>query len=211
MSCGKEQYWHCLRTVSERGRFIMGRVMELEVERERLLSLFYGETKPASPVRISVFRGTRLGDFMYCDPLEVWCISQEAVDCLRAHGITGWDTYPVEVLDRRGVAIPGYLGLAITGRIGYLVGSESRLEEREPPVPQGKPYRVYVGMQLDCSEWDGSDLCTTAPSTSYVWANQRAVDAIWECKLTNVEYERVDQMDWHEALFSVRKNPSVRW
>ena len=211
MSCGKEQYWHHLRTVSERGRFIMGRVMELEVERERLLSLFYGEMKPASPVRISVFRGTRLGDFMYCDPLEVWCISQRAVDCLRAHGITGWDTYPVEVLDRRGVVVPSYSGLAITGRIGGLVGSESRLEEREPPVPQGKPYRVYVGMQLDCSEWDGSDLCTTAPSTSYVWASQRAVDAIRECKLTNIEYERVDQMDWYEALFSVRKNPSVKW
>jgi len=190
----------------------MGRAIGLtnHIEPKGLPDLFKGDLKPIAPIRIGAFLGTKPGDFVWCDPIPITCISQRVVDCFTRHGITGWTVYPVELADRKGSIVPDYRGLSITGRAGRLVGSRSRLETREPMVPGGSTWRVYVGMRLDCSEWDGSDICVS-PSSYEIWCREKVITAVDDCGLTNAEYVRMDQIEWWEALFADEDNPPVKW
>lgn len=201
--------WYQLQPGVKRGRFIQGRATGLANHIEPK-DLFKGNLEPAAPIRIDAFLGSRPGDFVWCDPIPITCVSQRVVDCFIKHGITGWAVYPVMLADRKGSTVPDYWGLSINGRIGYLVGSRSRLETRAPVVPGGPTWRVYVGMHLDCSEWDGSDICIS-PSTYDMWCRERVIAAVDDCGLTNAEYLRVEQIEWWEALFAGENEPSVKW
>lgn len=206
-----ENQWYELSAGFKRGRFIMGRATDLAeyIEPQDWPELFTGNLKLTAPIRVDAFRGTRPGDFVWCDPIPITCISQRVVDCFTEHAITGWAVYPVELTDRNGSIVPNYWGLSITGRIGYLVGSRSRLETREPVVHGGSCWRVYVGMHLDCSEWDGSDMCLS-PGRYNIWSSERVALAVEDCGLTNADYMRIEQIEWNEALFATGTR-SVKW
>lgn len=210
-TCGVEP-WYRLRAGAKRGRFFQGRATGLvdRIAPSDLTELFLGNLKPTAPVRIDAFLGTRPGDFVWCDPVPVTCVSKRVVDCFTEHGITGWAVYPVVLADRKGLIVPDYWGLSIIGRIGYLVGSKSKLETREPVVPGGPTWRVYVGMRLDCTDWDGSDICVSRGRHA-MWCREKVITAINDCGLTNAEYMRVEQIEWYEALFANEDEPSVKW
>ncbi len=195
--------WYHMTAIQRRNRFIFGKV--LTEENVDGYALFYGKSAPPNPLRIGVFTGTRAGDFIQTGLMEIKCVSNRTVDCLREHGITGYELYPVEVSDRKGVIIPGYHGLAVTGRMGKLIASRSRIVEGEPLIPGGCPRKVRIGMELDDSKWDGSDICTLT-GTCYVWVNEKVVQAVSSCSLTNMECVRVDLNEWDEESLSWYKS-----
>ena len=104
MDDGNSERWYRLRSGFKHGRFIMGRAIGLtnHIEPKGLPDLFKGDLKPIAPIRIGAFLGTKPGDFVWCDPIPITCISQRVVDCFTRHGITGWTVYPVELADRKG-------------------------------------------------------------------------------------------------------------
>lgn len=78
-------------------------------------------------------------------------ISERMKQLLEEEGITGWETYPVVIYDRKGNEINGYHGFSVTGRGGC------RLElphPKEETYYYAKPeYNIW-----DSTQWDGTDI-----------------------------------------------------
>jgi hypothetical protein len=82
-------------------------------------------------------------------------ISARVLQILRGQGFTGWSTYPVSVVDKYGVAIEGYSGLAITGRCDAVDIARSSVVIREY---SGGWFPMFRGRFFGLDSWDGSDL-----------------------------------------------------
>ena len=104
------------------------------------------------------FMGRSLADFLWCTPIQLICVSERVLGLLRSHNLTGWGTYPVEILDRSGNSIPGYSGLSIYANAGYMDFKQSRVVTLPPPRPEGKAIQAHIGFTFDQSRWDGSDI-----------------------------------------------------
>jgi hypothetical protein len=113
-------------------------------------------------------------------------ISQKFVDVLKVAEITDWSTYPVEVYSKAGQLIDGYHGLTVLGQCGPVDFTKAHVEFRPPRIPQGKAYKVHVGLPFDSATWDGSDFFCPR-GTCHIVATQKAHDALAAAKLSNVE------------------------
>jgi hypothetical protein len=81
-------------------------------------------------------------------------ISDRVVSVLRE--FSGWTTYPVEVHGKKGERIPGYHGLAVTGRCGSLDYTQSTPRVCEPDTPYVRRTREWFGVRFDKKTWDGA-------------------------------------------------------
>jgi hypothetical protein len=79
-------------------------------------ALLAGELRPEVPVEFRHNVGSVPGDIVMGGSTDLWLISTHVRDTLVLGGFTGWATYPVVLRRKRGEEIPGYHGLAITGR-----------------------------------------------------------------------------------------------
>jgi hypothetical protein len=113
---------------------------------------------------------------------------------LREHDFTGWTTYPVELYDKAGQAVPGYHGLAVTGRTGPIDPDLSPVMTVPPPVPEGKAMPHRIGHRFWPETWDGSDLFSPE-GTMLVLGVQEVRDALVEAKVTNVESRRITEIE----------------
>ncbi|OYW11182.1 MAG: hypothetical protein B7X34_03560, partial [Acidobacteriia bacterium 12-62-4] len=73
-----------------------------------------GRELPTEPIQVFAGMGRDPRDFIWVSSVPL--IHQRVVDALTAAGCTGWSTYPVTMHGRKGVLLPGYHGLVITGR-----------------------------------------------------------------------------------------------
>ncbi|MEN4013081.1 MAG: hypothetical protein ROW48_13680 [Bellilinea sp.] len=125
--------------------------------KEQAIELFHGRLKLDTPLRLGAYMGGQATDFLWAGLIPLVCISDRVVQLLQTNNITGWTTYPVEVYDRKGEAIPNYHGFAVTG------GECRRDRSRSPiitkqAVPGGKPFEVYKGLYFYEEEWDNNDI-----------------------------------------------------
>ncbi|MHB1295631.1 MAG: hypothetical protein ACYC4R_11630 [Anaerolineae bacterium] len=113
----------------------------------------------AQPLKLRGYMGGQAVDVLWSGLVVLFCVSSRVVDLLRAEGITGWDTFPVEVYDRRGGFLPGYHGFAITGPTCRRDKSRSTIVAKPPPppTPTGRGGKVYRGLYFHEADWDGSD------------------------------------------------------
>lgn len=130
-------------------------------------NLFKGIDHPTKPIPLRAFMGGQITDFFWTDLIDMFCISDRVVQLLHTNNITGWTTYPVEIYDRKGEAIPNYHGFAVTG------GECRRDRSRSPiitkqAVPGGKPFEVYKALYFHADDWDGSDFFVVRSPTVIV-------------------------------------------
>ena len=119
--------------------------------------------------------------------VAILLISERFLDTLLEVRATGWGTYPVRPYDRAGLELPGYHGLAVTGRAGPIDRSRSRIELLPPPVPEEQAMYAEIGMYFDPGTWDGSDIFMPE-GTLAVCVVERVKQALEERKLTNIEF-----------------------
>jgi hypothetical protein len=130
------------------------------VSTEYAFKLFYGKILPEQVIRFGVYMGgSQTTDFLWSDLSPLFCISERIVTCFKENGITGWQTYPVEVFGRKGEALPGYHGFSIVGAECRRDRSRSKIVTRQA-VPGGMPFEVYQGLFFHQEDWDGSDIFT---------------------------------------------------
>ena len=102
------------------------------------------------PVVFRIFDGSKLSDIISMRYTGMSAlISDHVVEVLRQNNLTGWSTYPIVLLDKKGNAIGGYHGFTVTGRAGGVI---ELVPENEIVFEQRYKYQ-----QWELSSWDGSD------------------------------------------------------
>jgi hypothetical protein len=159
------------------------------------IKLLRGDIRPSRPVRTRVTMGKRPVDLIVGTDISTKLLSDAAVKALTTAGITGWTTYPVEVLGPPGVRIAGYRGLSATGRCGPIDKSRSRRELRPPRVPNAAAYWAWMGLYFDEATWDRSDLFMPQDRTLFIFATELVRATVAVHKLTNFNFIPVDDVE----------------
>jgi hypothetical protein len=117
------------------------RVESRGVDRERSFRIRTGREIPGTPMMVVSTAGAELRDFLWPGSIVPVLVRTRVVDLFVSEAITGWVTYPVDLIGRDDVPIPDYLGFSVVGRCG-------KLEE-----PTSEPGRD----RFDHATGDGSD------------------------------------------------------
>jgi hypothetical protein len=123
-------------------------------------------------------------------------ISDRVIGLLTDHNVTGWSSFPVEIIDRHGTLHRTHHRLMITatpcGPIDWLRGE---LIERTE-VPRGRYYR---GGWFDPATWDGSDLFYSQ-NWGFPLVVERVRNLFVRAKIKNIEFVRFTDYEMPESL-----------
>lgn len=120
--------------------------------------LSQGAMQARDPIQFDVAQGSETCDVLWTQLVIPLCISARVVRLLQQNDVSGWSTYPVEVLDNNGRLLADYHGFSVTGAICSADYSRSTVVTKPPPAPRGRSYDVYRGLYFDADDWDGSDM-----------------------------------------------------
>jgi hypothetical protein len=137
-----------------------------------------GQAKPSAVIRTTM--GTMI------------IIADSVVQLLRSHGFTGWSQYEVSVRDKQGQLIPGYSGLAVTGRCGNI---DDSLGTQVPRIYPGGIFPVWKGLLFDPASWDGSDFFMPAERVGFVFMVEEVKRALERAKIKNVHFTSLEQFE----------------
>ena len=150
------------------------------------IAIYRGESRPQRPIVFDFMKGASgsiARDLVSTGLTPLLLISNRVVELLR--DFTGWTTYPVELYGKNGELIPGYNGLAVTGRCGPIDDGQSKRRICAPPVPQGRWSRKWFGLYFDQDSWDGADIFVPE-GTGITVVVERVKEAMERALVTNV-------------------------
>jgi hypothetical protein len=154
--------------------------------------LHRAEIHPSHPIQVQwAMGGAQPVEVIWTTHAVPIIVSDSVVQLLRSHGFTGWSLYDVTVHGKQGEQIPGYHGLAITGRCGEIDWSKGI---EEPRVRPAGIFPVWRGLFFDPVSWDGSDLFVPT-NGNYVCVVEAVKKAIKKAKVRNVVFEALDQFE----------------
>ncbi len=156
-------------------------------------NLATGQLVPDLPIELGGYRGSQITDFLWSGLMGIVCVSNRVVQLLTEHRITGWQTYPVRVFDRRAVEVPGYAGLSITGSQCNRDRSRSHIIEKPAPTARGVGYQVYRGLYFDESQWDKCDMFWIRDTAIVVTAKVRQL--MQSVGASNVRFARLTDVE----------------
>jgi hypothetical protein len=151
------------------------------------------EVHPAHPVPIEWEMGAaEPGGVIWTTHVAPIIISESVVNLLRTEGFTGWSLYPVSVRNKQGQSVPGYSGLAVTGRCGNI---DRSMSVQVPRIFPGGVFPVLKGLFFDPASWDGSDFFMPAKRSGYVLVVEAVKKTLERAKVRNVKFEPLDQFE----------------
>jgi hypothetical protein len=151
---------------------------EMQLPRPVTLTWAMGRAKPVEVIRTTM-----------ATPV---IISDSVVQLLRSHGFTGWSVYDVQVQGKQGQPIPGYNGLAFTGRCGNI--DDTRSVQVPRIFPAGTSL-VWKGLLFDPESWDGSDFFMPSAFVGWKFVVEEVKTAFEKAKIRNVEFRPLDQFE----------------
>ena len=131
--------------------------------------------------------GKKITDMLDTGFVSLFLISDKMLRVLEENKITGWETYPVKVYDKKGNEVEGYHGFSITGRSGPVNYDNSEIIKKQL-APKGPPSKYYKGLYFGYEEWDGSDFFITKGSF-HIIVTKKVVQAVKKAQLTNIRFE----------------------
>lgn len=145
------------------------------------------------PVVFKQEYGKKLQDMLDTGWAGLYLISDNMKTVLEENHLTGWKTFAVKVLDKKGQPIEGYHGLSIIGRCGKIDYSKSEVFEKRL-VPQGPLAKFHKGLYVGLDEWDGSDFFL--PEKYYgTIISSKAAHILKESKLTNIRMTNLAEIE----------------
>lgn len=159
---------------------------------EESLAITRAKHVPSSPVIVRHKMGGAPKDFIWTTLVYPVFVSQRVIDLFQDQGFTGWTTYPAVVYAKDGSTIPGYQGLAITGRCGPI--DESRSERAFHTTRTGQ-HPILRGLYFDPESWDGSDLFTTSSLSGWRFVTEKVKRALEKARVRNVEFRRLTEVE----------------
>jgi len=157
------------------------------------VGLIRAEVQPATPIEVGRAMGSaEPGEVIWTTHAIPIIIADSVVNLLSAHGFTGWSLYPVAVRNKQGKTVPGYSGLAVTGRCGNIEFSKSVQVPRIFPAGVSP---VLKGFLFDPASWDGSDFFMPVRRSGHVFVVEEVKKAFEKAKIRNVSFEALDQVE----------------
>lgn len=106
-------------------------------------------------ISMRITKGGRPCDFLG-NSATLRIASERVVTLLRDHGLTGYDTYDVELSGGK-VELPKYYGLVAVGRGGHILPKESGVKYGSRNRDGTRSIMGIRRLVFDESQWDGSD------------------------------------------------------
>ena len=170
-----------------------------------------GEADVGKPVIFRHHMGGRRYDILYAG-VGLSLLSDRVINTFRAHKLTGWKTYPVEVYDKKRNLVPGYALFGVTGRAGPLDDESGERVVKSPRVPGGKPVAVRRGQVFNPATWDGNDFFILQGSL-HIMVTERVKAALAPLKPKNIDFIPLLEYEVSESLIAMinqhRKENSV--
>lgn len=152
------------------------------------------------PVIFKQEYGKNLKDILDTGAASLYLISERMKNILEENLLTGWQTYPIKLYDKRENEILGYHGFSITGKCGPTIYDNCEIIEKRR-VPNGPICKFYKGVFID--EWDGSDFFT--PEKTYnTFITKKTADILKKNKITNLELENLAEMEIEVNIINYR-------
>jgi len=140
-----------------------------------------GEVRLNSTLVYTYHSGSRLYDVVGSSMAALTPVSDRVIAVLEK--FTGWTTFPVELHGKGGEVIPGYHGLAVTGRCGPLDRKTGRRMWRDRPSERIGESRRFLW--FDPLSWDGSDIFC-AGGTAFTFVVEDLYKELKRAKITNL-------------------------
>jgi len=167
---------------------------KVDLESDETFGLTRAEMSRSRPVIVQWAMGSaKPSQVIWTTMGVVVIVAESVIQLLQSHGFTGWSHYEVSVHDKQGQRVPGYSGLAITGRCGKIDYS------RTIQVPRIRPAGIFPigkGLYFDEDSWDGSDLFMPSdPKFGYKFMVDAVKKAFERAKIRNVHFTSLDQFE----------------
>ena len=169
-------------------------VHENVLNRDKKNNLIHGDYDGISfPVVFKQVYGNKLRDILDTGWAGLYLISDKMKAVLEENTLTGWKTFAVKVLDKKGQEIQGYHGLSITGKCGKIDYSKSGIIEKRL-VPNGPLVKYYKGLHIGLDGWDGTDFFLPEKT---LWAiiTKKMAESLKKNKLTNIRLENLAEIE----------------
>lgn len=102
------------------------------------------------PLVFRVSEGKKYRDVLDTDDVvSNLLISNNLKNVLEQGHVTGWQTYPIKLYDKKGVEVDGYNGFSVIGKGGSF--------EDENDIDTLERFRKNIKWKYRLSNWDGSD------------------------------------------------------
>jgi hypothetical protein len=189
------------------------RARPLEPNAELLLNLAMGKQQPGHAIRFGRESGKKLLDWVGTGLVSTRLISVRLASAWRTAGVTGWDTFPVELFDAlehevEDDQIDGYAGLSVVGKSGAI--DQGRHEVVIKPAAVGPALIKWArGLWFAIESWDGSDLFVPAESQMLI-ASAKAVEVLQAIRATNVTMTRLTEFERIIGVVGERQNQRLR-
>lgn len=156
------------------------------------------------PVIFKQEYGKNLTDLLDTGHASLYLISDRMKTILEEKDLTGWQTFPIILYDKKGVEIRGYNGFSIIGHCAPIDYEKSEIIEKRR-VPTGPICKFYKGEFIDIDKWDGKDFFS--PDNSYdLIITKNAADVLKSNKITNLHLENL--ADKEIDVYDIRKSDS---
>ena len=168
------------------------------VEKRLLVGDYEGIKFPAVFIH---YRGRRWEDILGVGWPPLYVISEKIKNIFEKNNLTGWKTFPVEVLDKRKRKIEGYYGMTITGKCGPVDNSKSEIVLSQDSYFLGE--KAYKGYYIGLDKWDGSDFFIPEED-SWLIGSQKVVDVFKENQIKRLK--PVNLADVERRLVDLEKD-----
>jgi len=145
--------------------------------------------------------GKKLTDLLDTGSAYLYLISDNMLNILKENEITGWNTFPVKVFDKKSVEIGGYHGFSIIGKSGAIDYNKSEVIEKSL-VPGGPISKYYKGQFFGYEKWDGSGFFITE-GTFNIIVTKKVMQVLKKAKLSNISFECLTDIEIPE--FALKK------
>lgn len=143
------------------------------------------------PVIFKQDYGKNLTDILDTGHAGLFLISDRMKKILEDSGLTGWQTFPIKLFDKKGSEVLGYHGFSVVGHCGPINYEKSEIIEKRR-VPTGPLCKFYKGVFVD--NLDGMDFFIP-DTTKFIFITKKAADILKENKITNMRLENLANME----------------
>ncbi len=113
------------------------------------------------PIVFRVVRGNKFRDIIDTESFNTnMLISDRLKDLLEQEKVSGWQSYPIKLYDKKGSVVTGYHGFSVIGRGGEF--------EDKDEIPIMERVIKNIKWKYRISNWDGSDFFYINPGFFYV-------------------------------------------
>lgn len=151
------------------------------------------------PIVFKHISGKKLTDILNTGWPSLFLISNNLEDLLKKNHFTGWETYPIILMDKKENLIEGYHGFSVTGISGPISYVNSPIIEKRY-VPGGPIVKEYKGAEIRLDKWDKNDFFIPE-KTKEIVITRKVFEVLTKNKITNINLTNVAEAEFPTHIF----------